>query len=261
MFLKKAITLIFTLTVILSCKEKAKESSKPDEVMEHQEVESTAPKIGRQYYAIAWKWATDNKQLVEENLVVIADEVNQLWKEDIVVDAYYDSNATIDKFEYFPNVFFFLKAKSEEEASTILNKLTLVKKGIASYKIYPVGLKWMGRDHDQIRERGITNSYAAVWTSDNWENTTDSVTKSQADAILDLWNDGSIENIYFDIEGTQKANDKTDFVFFINVNTEKEAQELCENLPFAKKKIASFELYPVGVFWLGNYEEFNQNLE
>ncbi len=261
MFLKKAITLIFTTAILFSCKEKAKETLKSDEVEKPPEMESADLKIGRQNYAIAWKWTTDNRELVEENLVVIADEVNRLWKEDIVEDAYYNSNATIDKFEYFPNVFFFLKAKSEREASTILNKLTLVKKGIASYKIYPVGLKWMGRDHDKIREKGITSSYAAIWTSDNWENTTDSLTKSQADAILNLWNAGSIENIYFDIEGTQKANDKTDFVFFINANTEKEAQELCENLPFAKKHIASFELYSVGVFWLGNYEEFNQDLE
>ncbi|SHG74904.1 hypothetical protein [Flagellimonas flava] len=261
MFLKKGITLIFSIAVLFSCKEKVKEGSKPDGVAESQEVESTDSKVGRQNYAIAWKWATDNKELVEENLVVIADEVNQLWKKDIVVDAYYDSNATIDKFEYFPNVFFFLKAHSEKEATAILNKLTLVKKAIASYKIYPVGLKWMGRDHDEILEKGITNSYAAVWTSHNWENTTDSLTKSQADAILEHWNKGSIENIYFDIEGTQKANDKTDFVFFINTNTEKEARELCEALPFAKNDIASFELFSVGVFWLGNYEEFNQNLE
>ncbi|MCL6266914.1 hypothetical protein [Flagellimonas myxillae] len=259
MILKKSVTLVFSIAVLFSCKEKAKDSAKPDEVVEPKEVESTDSTVGRQNYAIAWKWATDNKQLVEDNLVVIADEVNQLWKEDIVVDAYYDSNAKIDKFEYFPNVFFFLKAKSEKEASIILNKLTLVKKGIASYQIYPVGLKWMGRDHVDIQEKGISNSFAAVWTSDNWENTTDSLTKSQADTILELWNDGSIENIYFDIEGTQKANDKTDFVFFINTNSEKEAKELCENLPFAKNDIASFELFSVGVFWLGNYEEFNQN--
>lgn len=261
MKMKITIALLCILAILFSCKNKSKEDVKLNETEHLQEVETDDSKIGRQDYAIAWKWATDNKQLVEENLVAIADEVNQLWKEDFVVDAYYNSNATIDKFEYFPNVFFFLKARSKEEASTILNNLTLVEKGIASYKIYPVGLKWMGRNHDKIQERGMTSSYAAVWTSDNWENTTDSLTKSQADAILELWNEGSIENIYFDIEGTQKANEKTDFVFFINTNTIEEAQDLCENLPFAKKNIASFELYSVGVFWLGNYEEFSQNLK
>ncbi|SNZ01164.1 hypothetical protein [Flagellimonas pacifica] len=258
MLIKKVITILCILTIVFSCKNKLQENEKLNETEQQQEIEAKNAKIGRQNYAIAWKWATDNKQLVEENLVVIADQVNQLWKEDIIADAYYNSNATIDKFEYFPNVFFFLKAQSEEDAITILDELTLVKKGIASYKIYPVGLKWMGRDHDEIREKGITNSYAAVWASDNWENTTDSLTKSQADAILDLWNDGSIENIYFDIEGTQKANDKTDFVFFINANTEKEAKELCAALPFAKENIANYEIYPVGVFWLGDFKEFNK---
>lgn len=259
--MKKAVTLLCILAILISCKNKSKENEKLNEAEDLQEVETEDSKIGRQNYAIAWKWATDNKKLVEDNLVVIADEVNKLWQEDIVADAYYNSNATIDKFEYFPNVFFFLKAKSEKEAITILNELTLVKKGIASYTIYPVGLKWMGRAHEEILEKGITNSYAAVWTSNNWEKTTDSLTRSQADVILEHWNNGSIENIYFDIEGTQKANDKTDFVFFINANTEEQAQELCEDLPFAKNGIASFELYAVGVFWLGNYDEFNKNLE
>ncbi|WP_420601597.1 hypothetical protein [Flagellimonas sp.] len=257
MIIRKVLIAACILAITFSCKEKSKENAKLNEVEQQQEVETHDSDIGKQNYAIVWKWATDNKQLVEENLVVISDEINKLWKEGVVIDAYYDSNATIDKFEYFPNVFFFLKAKSETEAENILNDLTLVQKEIASYKIHPVGLKWLGRDHDKILEKGLTNSYVAVWTSDNWENTTDDLTKSQADAILALWNDATIENVYFDIEGTQKMNDKTDFVFFINVNTEKEAKEICNNLPFVKENIANYEIYPVGVFWLGDFEEFN----
>ena len=259
MIIKKIVVIACTLGIILACKERTNENRKLNEVKHEQEVELAGPEIGRQNYAIVWKWATDDKQLVEENLVTIADEVNKLWKEGTIVDAYYNSNATIDKFEYFPNVFFFLKAKSESEATNALNNLTLVQKGIASYNIHPVGLKWMGRNHDKIRNNGLTNSFAVVWTSHNWENATDSLIKSQADATLALWNDGSIENIYFDIEGTQKPNDKTDFVFFVNTTTEKEAKALCNNLPFVKKNIASYEIHSVGVFWLGAYGELEKN--
>ena len=257
--MKKTITLLLTVTMLFACKEKTAANNVSDQVEQPDNTEVADSKIGRQNYAIVWKWATDDKQLVEDNLVAIADELNALWHEDKVVDAYYNTNATIDKFEYFPNVFFFLKAKSETEAEELLNAMTLVKKGIASYTIHPVGLKWMGRNHDKIKERGLTNSYAAVWTADNRENTTDDLIKSQADAILKLWNDGAIENVYFDIEGTQKDNEKTDFVFFINVNSEKEAKELCESLPFVKENIASFKLHSVGVFWLGENEEQNKN--
>lgn len=61
-----------------------------------------------------------------------------------------------------------------------------------------------------------------------------------------------IENVYFDIEGTQKSNEITDFVFFINANTIEEAKNICSQMPFVKENISSFKLYSVGVFWLGD---------
>lgn len=257
--IKKTAVALCVLTILFACKDKSKETQVISNVDKQSEVESNKIRIVTQNYAVVWKWSTDDKQLVEENLVLIAEEMNNLWKKGIAMDAYYNSNAVIDKFEYFPNVFFFLKAESERSAENILNNLTLVKKGIASYKIHPVGYKWLKRNHHKIQEKGLTNSYAAVWTSDNWGQTTDSLTKTQADAILTLWNQGSIENVYFDIEGTQKANDKIDFVFFINANTEQDAIDLCNSLPFVKESIASYQVHPVGVFWLGDYEEFNAN--
>ncbi|MGB0428525.1 MAG: hypothetical protein ACPGEC_06325, partial [Flavobacteriales bacterium] len=66
---------------------------------------------------------------------------------------------------------------------------------------------------------------------------------------------GTIENVYFDIEGTQKQNKKQDFVFFINSKSMQEARELCESLPFSKNKLASFELHEVGEFWMGNSKQ------
>ncbi len=73
----------------------------------------------------------------------------------------------------------------------------------------------------------------------------------QNQVLKKLWDEGKIENVYFDIEGTQTKNDKTDFVFFVNANTEKEAKAIINQLPFVRNAIASYELYPVGEFWLG----------
>lgn len=253
-FMKKAIVFML-VAVLFSCNNKPKEEKEVTEVQPKVVATKDTSKIGRKNYAVVWKWTTTDVQLVEDNLLAISNEINVLWKDDVVTDAYYNPDATVDKFEYFPNVSFFLKAHSYEEGEALLNKLTLVKKGIAMYTMYPVGTKWMGRNEGKIHENGITNSYVAVWTTENMENSTDELTKSQADAILGLWNEGKIENVYFDIEGTQKANNETDFVFFINTNSPEEAKAVCDALPFVKKNIASYELFEVGVFWLGEFKD------
>jgi len=43
-------------------------------------------------------------------------------------------------------------------------------------------------------------------------------------------------------------------VFFINAKTEKKARVICDNLPFAKKHLASYQLLPVGTHWLGKHK-------
>ena len=71
---------------------------------------------------------------------------------------------------------------------------------------------WLERKHEIIHENGMTKSYAAIWKTEN--KPTDELAKFQNDKVLELWNSGKIENAYFDIEGTQTTNNKTDFVFY-----------------------------------------------
>lgn len=99
----------------------------------------------------------------------------------------------------------------------------------------------------------MTKSFVTVWRTNN--KPTDELTQAQNDKILELWNAGKIENVYFDIEGTQIANSKTDFVFYANTNTKEEAIAICESLPFFKENIATYKIYEVGVFWMGKYEQ------
>ena len=252
--MKRILILLSIFSITIACKQKAADIEDKPIVKEEQitsDIKQNS-KIGRNNYAIVWKWKTSDIKLVEDNLVKVADEVNSIWKEDIIADAYYNSDSKIDKLAYFPNISFILKARSYEQAEEELNKLSLVTEGIASYTIYPVGTKWLGRDANKINSKGITFSYAAVWSTKNPEKASDDLTKSQSDAILKLWNEGTIENVYFDIQWLQEKNNTTDFIFYINANTAEKAKSICEQLPFAKNDIAEFKLYSVGVFWLGD---------
>ena len=242
-----ALSLLF-----LSCgnpKKEAKIETK-SETVESSSTENS--KIARSNYAVVWNWTTTDVQLVTDNTATISEELTALWKEDIIENAYYNSDAKVDKLSYFPNISFFLKAGSYESAEVILNKLSIVKKGIAVYNIYPVGNLWLDRKSKIIHENGLTKSYVTIWRTD--KKPEDQLIKSQNDKMLALWKAGKIENAYFDIEGTQKGNNITDFVFYANANTEEEARALCESLPFYKENIAMYKIYEVGVFWMGKYE-------
>lgn len=165
--MKKSIILLplFFFAIITSCKQK--EEKKVNQIKQKESATKENTKIGRKNYVVIWKWSTSDIQLVENNLIKISEEINTIWKDDIITDAYYNANSTIDKLAYFPNVSFVVKAKTIKEVEEELNKLTLIKKGIASYSVYPVGTKWLSRDSDKINNKGITLSYAAVWKNKN----------------------------------------------------------------------------------------------
>lgn len=239
--------------LLFSCgnnKQEATTEIKP-ETVESKPAETSI--VGKNNYAVVWKWTTTDEQLVSDNALKISKELTELWKKGVVENTYYNNDSKVDKLSYFPNISFSLKAESYESAETILNNLTIVKKGIAIYSIYPIGTLWLDRKHKTIHEKGISKSFVTIWTTKN--NPTDELTKSQNDEILELWNEGKIENVYFDIEGTQKQNSKTDFVFYTNANTKEDAKAICESLPFFKKNIATYKIHEVGVFWMGKYEQ------
>lgn len=254
--MKHTLLLLVASFLVMSCGDTKKKAT-----TKTQAATTEAPTIGRSNYAVVWSWKTTDVNLVTENTQKISDELTALWKNDIVENVYYDSDSKIDKLANLPNISFFMKAEGIKDAESILNNLTVVKKGIAKYSLYPVGVKWLGRNTEAIKERGMTKSYVAVWntiTKHDQSNAKERIkenVKAQSDAILDLWEEGSVENIYMDIEGTIKLNLISDFVCFVNVNSEKEAEELLNKLPFVTKKIASYKLFPVGTFWLGDSKE------
>jgi len=139
----------------------------------------------------------------------------------------------------FPSISFFVKAQSMSGAKTILNDLTIVKKGIANYKLYPVGMLWLRQTHDSTKIKMNDKSFITIWKTKNKE-TIDDLTKTQSDTILSLWNNGKIENVYFDVQGVMDKNKTTDFVFYIRAANMKEAEVIAKSLPFYKENIATY---------------------
>ena len=247
--------IIFYLAVCLlvfGCNDTKKEANTETESETVESTSTQTSKAGSENYAVVWNWTTTNEQLVTDNVPTISKELTALWQKGVVENVYYNGDSKIDKLSYFPNISFSLKAESYDSAQVILNNLTIVKKGIAVYKLYPIGTLWLDRKFKTIHENGMTKSFATVWRTSN--KPTDELTQAQNDEVLALWNSGKIENAYFDIEGTQKPNNKTDFVFYANANTKEEAIAICESLPFFKENIATYKIHEVGIFWMGKYE-------
>lgn len=250
--MKRIITLSLMALLLTNCNNQGKKQATEAEggtVVTERKQE--AAKI-TQNYAVVFNWATDDEKLVMENSMLQSDQLLKLWGEGIVENVYYDADAKRDKFSYFPNITFTLKAVDEMEAKTILDSLVVVQKGIATYTTYPVGTLWLKRNEEAIKARGGTSSFVAVWKTDYKPERT--MVIGQNEKLMELWNSGQIENVYFDIEGTQKQNEKTDFVFFVNANTEEEAKAIIDPLPFVRNAVASYTLYPVGIFWMGTNE-------
>lgn len=49
----------------------------------------------------------------------------------------------------------------------------------------------------------------------------------------------------------RRTNNISDFVFFINTNNKEDAKALCDSIGFIQAELISYEVIPVGVFWLG----------
>jgi hypothetical protein len=140
--------------------------------------------------------------------------------------------------------------------------LTVVKNSIATFSVFPVGSKWFGRNADAIQDKGLTKSYVSVWktlTDINVEEYGDLI-NTQASSIKNLYQSGVIENVNWEMSREEDAykrrtNNISDFVFFINTNSKEDAKALCDSIGFIQAELMSYEVIPVGVFWLGEYQE------
>ena len=81
--------------------------------------------------------------------------------------------------------------------------------------------------------------------------------QEQAAVLISLWEKGVVENIYLNREANKPENKrKANIVFFIKAKNKDEANEILKQLPFVQHDVLNFTLYPVGVLWLKEIEDY-----
>ena len=101
------------------------------------------------------------------------------------------------------------------------------------------------------------NSFAVVWTPIEYDEKYEQMVEEQGMKIIELWNEGIIENAYLDLEKIGKKDLQCPaLVFFINASTKEDAAKLLDELPFVKMNIVTYSLYSVGTFWMSTPEDY-----
>ena len=99
-------------------------------------------------FAVVWEWSTDNRDTINNNLASQATELMDLWRQGVVENVYLNTEAKFADDKPMPTVVFFIKAENENGAKETLNEMVFVKKDIAKYKLYPVGILWLIKHED-----------------------------------------------------------------------------------------------------------------
>lgn len=99
----------------------------------------------RKTYMVTWTIETNNTDLFKDTMNEHMTQVLDLWKNGIVENVYLDNKKaelTVHKGDV-GKVIYFIKAETEQEAQSMLNKLPLVKKKVASYQLTLAGVLWL----------------------------------------------------------------------------------------------------------------------
>ena len=99
----------------------------------------------RKTYAVVWTINTDDGELFNSTIGLHATKVLELWRDGIVENVYLDVENTHNDIRKgdTARVMFFIKAKTDVEAKSILDELPLVKNKAAVYSLSRVGALWL----------------------------------------------------------------------------------------------------------------------
>ena len=96
-------------------------------------------------FSFAVIWAnTGDKELTDNNVQEQFEQTVQLWNNGLIENAYFATESAYKRANETPGMAYFVNAATEDEARAILDDLIFVKKGIATYRIFPVGTFWLG---------------------------------------------------------------------------------------------------------------------
>ena len=187
-FTKLIIILIASVT-ILSC-----QNTKENKQTIEQNIETTTEKkvqfVKTISYAVVWDWSQNNT--VDKILPVIQKQVPviiDLWKKGTIENVYMDTESKLNDNEKYSKVFFIIKGESIEQIKTILDDTPLVKAGIANYKLYPLGVKWLKRNKKAIElTQKNKNTFAVVWNPIKYNEKYEQYLGEQNIQLMKLWN-------------------------------------------------------------------------
>jgi hypothetical protein len=130
-----------------------------------------------------------------------------------------------------------------------------MKKLLLTFSIVLLNLFSISSVH--ASDADMRNTYMVTWTIEtNDTNLFKNTLNEHMSKVLDLWTNGTVENVYLDNKKSEVRVHKGDVgkvIFFIKAKTEKEAQSVLDELPLVKKKVASYQLTLAGVLWLQQY--------
>jgi len=206
-----------------------------------------------QNFAAVWELETEDynhfKSLLPEQSAKLFDYYNK----GLVENKYFVQGEDIGETYSVGTILFVIREKDEAGAKTILDAMPFVQSKIATYKLYPLGVKWLTRtDAHKTVATNAKQSFVVVWISKGSDEEMSLNAKQNAEETLKLYDNGIIENAYMSpqiIEGTKEGYP---VIYFINAKDHKSAKAILDELHFVKMDLATYELRPVGNFWLGS---------
>ncbi|MFW5427508.1 MAG: hypothetical protein ACKE8R_09700 [Methylophagaceae bacterium] len=101
----------------------------------------------RNSFAVVWTVDTEDSELYKHTIADQATKLLELWTNGVVENVYLDNKTpdealTVKKGDR-GKVVFFIKARTESDARKVLDEMPLVKKKVAKYTLFPVGVLWL----------------------------------------------------------------------------------------------------------------------
>ncbi len=237
--------LMINLLIFAGCKDKVEnETVKPESKTE-------SPTEFIKTYAVVPSLVTENPQKFNDNIVQQASQLNKLWEEGTVENLYYNVDGQkIDK-NIIPSITYFIRATDIDKARSILDQMIFRTKNIGTFELIPVGNFLFGQSEKAADVRlKKKNAYVVIWDLLKPYNEIDrDDIQNHFEADSKLYEEGILENAYKNSPYDESIKNFT--VYFMNADSEEEANKILNEMPFVKSKTGSFKIIYVGHFMRG----------
>lgn len=218
--------------------------------------EKTKSSVTLKNYAAVWQLTTEDYDHLMELLPKQQDHLFDYYNKGIIENIYFEKGEETGETYSIGSISFVVRATDKENARAILDAMPFAQSKISSYQLFPLGVKWLTRtdEHKKIAAEA-KQSFVVVWITTGTDEEMDAGAKEQVDETLDLYKRGIIENAYLETEVIAGAKEGYPIIYFINAKDVKSAKEILDNTLYVKMNLATYELRPVGNFWLGNIKD------